>query len=315
VTKTILVTGANGDIGDAIGRILAEARPDWRRIGADPAGEWPGRDVFPIMRFLPFARDPRYASALATLIRAESIDRTVLITDPELERYSADPALSDLPVVANAGSVLATCQDKLRTIEWLSSLGLPALDTVPLVDARAIGAPVIVKPRRGHGSRGLAICRDDAGLARRIAEEASKEDFVAQRLIGGDDDEYTCALVKLLGQVRRLTLRRWLFGNQTGRCEVASIAEIDLVLDRIAEALPDGSFINVQLRLVHGRPWVFEINPRFSSTVMMRHRIGFSDFVWTLDAFEGIRPPPYRPPVGRRIYRLSREVVAPPEPR
>jgi carbamoyl-phosphate synthase large subunit len=32
---------------------------------------------------------------------------------------------------------------------------------------------------------------------------------------------------------------------------------------------------------------VFEINPRFSSTVLMRHRLGFSDVLWAIDEAEG----------------------------
>jgi carbamoyl-phosphate synthase large subunit len=45
--------------------------------------------------------------------------------------------------------------------------------------------------------------------------------------------------------------------------------------------------MNVQLRLTAAGPRVFEINPRFSSTALMRHRIGFSDVLWSLDEAAG----------------------------
>jgi len=45
--------------------------------------------------------------------------------------------------------------------------------------------------------------------------------------------------------------------------------------------------MNVQLRLTEQGPRVFEINPRFSSTVLMRHRIGFSDVLWSIQEAEG----------------------------
>ena len=32
-------------------------------------------------------------------------------------------------------------------------------------------------------------------------------------------------------------------------------------------------------------PMIFEINPRFSSTVYMRHKLGFTDVIWSLKEF------------------------------
>ena len=53
---------------------------------------------------------------------------------------------------------------------------------------------------------------------------------------------------------------------------------------QIAESLDLFGSINIQLRLVEKEgPMVFEINPRFSSTVGMRHMIGFSDLIWSIE--------------------------------
>lgn len=56
---------------------------------------------------------------------------------------------------------------------------------------------------------------------------------------------------------------------------------------RIAEGLNLHGSMNVQLRLTDKGPRVFEINPRFSSTVLMRHRLGFSDVIWAIEEAEG----------------------------
>jgi carbamoyl-phosphate synthase large subunit len=56
---------------------------------------------------------------------------------------------------------------------------------------------------------------------------------------------------------------------------------------RIAEGLDLRGSMNVQLRLTDEGPRVFEINPRFSSTVLMRHRMGFSDVLWAIEEAEG----------------------------
>jgi carbamoyl-phosphate synthase large subunit len=60
-----------------------------------------------------------------------------------------------------------------------------------------------------------------------------------------------------------------------------------LMCQLIAQGLDLRGSMNIQLRLTDMGPRVFEINPRFSSTVLMRHRIGFSDVLWALDEAEG----------------------------
>jgi len=46
--------------------------------------------------------------------------------------------------------------------------------------------------------------------------------------------------------------------------------------------------MNIQLILTDSGPRIFEINPRFSSTVLMRHKLGFCDFLWSLDEAKGL---------------------------
>ena len=41
--------------------------------------------------------------------------------------------------------------------------------------------------------------------------------------------------------------------------------------------------INVQLRIQENIPKIFEINPRFSSTVLFRHLFGFEDLIWSIE--------------------------------
>lgn len=55
----------------------------------------------------------------------------------------------------------------------------------------------------------------------------------------------------------------------------------------IAEGLDLRDNMNIKLRLTDKGPRIFEINPRFSSTVLVRHRICFSDVLWALEEAEG----------------------------
>ena len=83
----------------------------------------------------------------------------------------------------------------------------------------------------------------------------------------------------------------------------------------IAHFAPKGftaPFFQAFIDLPEG-PRIFEINPRFSSTVMMRHAIGFSDVAWMLHARAHGTLPPWTPPApGTRVFHLHRELVARP---
>jgi carbamoyl-phosphate synthase large subunit len=79
----------------------------------------------------------------------------------------------------------------------------------------------------------------------------------------------------------------------------------------VAKALQLRGSINIQLRLRDGYPYIFEINPRFSSTVVARHKLGFSDVLWSLqDQNLGLNTSyseNYLP--GTKVYRELSQVI------
>jgi len=68
--------------------------------------------------------------------------------------------------------------------------------------------------------------------------------------------------------------------------------------------------INVQLRMNDNLPKIFEINPRFSSTVLFRHLFGFKDLEWSIKDLFGEKLDAYIPPkVGSKFYKGFNEYV------
>lgn len=305
----ILVTGGNGDIGEAIGRILRESYPDAVVDGADAAGQWPGSFIFQRMHSLPLARTAEYTTALAEL--GAQYDLVIPSTEPELTRLAADrgPAAS-LPLLKIADDLLAIFLDKLETARWLSARNLQAARSTALADARESDLPLLLKPRRGAGGRGQEIVRTPARLA--LAKQELPETTVAQQLLEVADQEYTCALFASGGDIRSLVLHRWLVGGKTGKAIVADLPVVTRLLEDIAKAANLTGCINVQLRLLPDGPRIFEINPRLSSTVMIRHRLGFRDLLWWIDAFFGRKPAPaIMPQAGAMAYSMAIERFVP----
>ncbi len=307
----VLVTAANGDIGEAIGRILREAWPESSLHGADLGDDWPAAEVFDKVHCLPRGDDPGYGAALAKLAAEIGADLVIPVSEPELWHIADTPGPAcDLPLLMARRDLVATFLDKLRTARWLTEHGLPAPRTLPLRDATTDDLPIFVKRNRGHGNQHTAIIRSAGHLE--IAKQEAPEDSIAQELLEPSDREYTCAVFRAGDDLRTLTMRRVLEGGTTIRIEIEGHGVVDDLLAAIASAADLEGSINVQLRLTDKGPRVFEINPRFSGTVMMRHKIGCQDLLWAVAARNGTRPPDYSPPIGTRVFRQAREVVVPP---
>jgi carbamoyl-phosphate synthase large subunit len=308
-SEVFLVTGANGDIGEAIGRILHERYPGSRVLGADSSGAWPGAAIFQDVYDLPRASEDSYIRALSDL--AARIGATVIIPTsvPELLRLAeCQGDLASLPLLMNSAALIKLFSDKLETARWLVARDLPTPLTMPLALAAPSQLPLIVKPRSGWGSRDIEIVRTERRLA--LVKDERRDDAIAQPLVGSDDAEFTCAMFRHSDTARWLTMRRTLAGGTTQSIRVEGRADIDAVLSKIAAQVPF-HVLNVQMRLTDKGPTIIEINPRFSGTVMMRHLVGFEDVVWSVEALRGRPLPAYDPPRAKRVFRLSREVVAP----
>ena len=56
-----------------------------------------------------------------------------------------------------------------------------------------------------------------------------------------------------------------------------------IYLLNLAKKINLNGSINVQIKINQHRYAIFEINPRLSSTVMMRNKMGFKDLVWWIN--------------------------------
>jgi carbamoyl-phosphate synthase large subunit len=314
VSDRFLVTGVSGDVGSAIGRILAEKYPAAERFGTDISGacKWRDRRIFPVAYALPRGADKGYLACLRKVIELTKATAVIPTSEEELRALSAHSAkISDLPILMNEPEIILRCLDKLETARWLDEIGVPVPITKKLLDAESSDLPVIVKPRFSRGSKGIEIVRSVERL--RLVQKERDNSAVAQSLLDVEDSEFTCALFRAKSDDRTLTMRRTLVGGMTSRIMVEQHEAIDRVLKTILANLPDRALINVQLRMTEKGPYVFEINPRVSGTVMMRHRVGFSDLVWWIETRHGGGMPSFITPEGAMVFRAYNEIVVQPQ--
>lgn len=305
-----LITGCGGDIAIAIARILRESVPDCWLLGSDIHSDHAGFAFFDSVTVVERASHPQYMERMHLLCRDHAIDVLVPTSEAELAQFmNADAAvLSELPLVLMAdGRSLAVGLDKWLTFNHLTEHGIVTPGTGIIGQHAPPAPPFIVKQRSGQGSKGLQLITSSA----QMDVLPHHQGWLWQNYLPDDGEEYTCGLFAAPGIVpRTMILRRRLQGGLTGSGEVIDDDRIETALAAVASSLDLVGAINVQLRMNDGVPSIFEINARFSSTVGFRHRLGFRDFLWSLQHALGLPIEPYEAAnAGARIYRVGSEII------
>lgn len=283
---TVLVLGVGGNVGQGILKALAMSSLPCRVIGACitpvSAGLYMVEDAY----LSPAAYEDSFLDWLIQTCNAEKVDVILSGVEEVLFVLAAQLGVIEEQTVAtcivSASDLLDICNDKLHTCRWLKEQGFnyprfaDPLDPVQVkLLIEECSFPLIAKPRRGKGSRGIIKIERSKDLDL----IPQKSDYVIQQYLGNPDDEYTIGCFSdNQGQVRgAIVMKRDLLQGTTYRARIGSCPKIREEAIRIASALKPMGPCNVQLRLVNGRPTCFEINLRFSGTTPMRAHFGFND--------------------------------------
>jgi carbamoyl-phosphate synthase large subunit len=286
MSKAALITGIGGDISQGVATILRERRKEIRLIGVDTHSCHGGHKFVDHFEVVPAAIDVGYLSALEKIVREQQVDVVFPMTEPELA--ASRPLTGKVPGVhwITAGTcAIDAGLDKLKTARALAEFGLPVPWTIPVNEGRPVSLPCILKNRFGSGSRSVFLVESDEDVDYLAARYP---DAVFQEMLQPENREITCAVYRARdGRIATLQMLRRLTGGFTGWAKVIDDEGTSRMCNQIAEGLDLRGSMNIQLRLTDKGPRVFEINPRFSSTVLMRHRIGYTDVLWALAEAEG----------------------------
>ena len=303
----ILVSGVAGDIGLGIGRVLKEWGIFDRLYGIDVSDDHPAKIVFDQVNVAPSADNSSYLDWLCNFISSNAIN--LFIPTSEVEIFVASNNLDQIQkhtkILINNQLIVNKSLDKWETLNFLASNGV-AVPTNGIVGQDIpINFPVIIKPRRGQGSKGLQKIKNKSAL------KNCPKDSVWQDCLEPSDQEYTCAVyISKDLNVKTLLIKRSLVGGYTGKGVVVKNKKISDYVESIAKVFNKPGCYNVQLTLTRDGPRVFEINPRLSSTVVFRDKLGFNDLRWWVSELLNIEYSVYEDVVeGTKIYRGNKEYI------
>ena len=291
---TVLVTGAGGAAGIAIIRSLL-ARGDVRVVAADMDRLASGLYLVPAADrvLVPAGLAPDFATAVHHWCEHFGVDVLFPTVDVELpvlaarrtefERRGtrlASPSLATLDVCLDKAALARRCEGVLP---------VPRTETLSPAAAQGRTFPVIVKPRRGAGSRGIELI----GSAQELIALGTDEDRLVQDYLPGDEFSVD-VLAGLDGEVIAAVPRSRLRVDSGISVAGATFhdAELEAAARAVARAIDLTTMANVQLRRdAHGRAALLEVNPRFPGAMPLTVAAGVDMPSLTLDLVLG-RPVP-----------------------
>lgn len=276
----VLLTGGGGASTTAVLKSLRDL--GYEVLSADASPYAAGYSLANRGFVIPFATDPAFEPKFRKILEEERPDFVIPLVDEEIAVVHRIVARHFAPAMRVIAPRVEFCEDMLDKwimYERLAAAGLSVARTWLASDAGDCVYPAIIKPRTGRGSRGLAYLEGPRDLARYLlnAREPHDRYVVQDRVVGA---EYTnSVVVGLDGAVLAVVPKEVLSKKGITQLGVTRAnAAIDKLGRDIQEHLrADGPF-NVQLMLREdGVPFVFEINPRYSTTAVLTIAAGVNE--------------------------------------
>lgn len=235
---------------------------------------------------IPPGNSEDFLPTVQRICKKEGVQAIIPLVDEELVKCHE---LDDVEVILPNKQFVALCLDKWELMQQLSRLGIPAPETRLPDGSGGMTFPIIAKPRTGRGSRNVAAINSENELGKYLA---SHRDVILQEYIGGM--EYTVSvLVWRDGIVQAVVPKEIICKKGVTRIAVTRRNEdIDLICREVQNKLHANGPFNVQLRLDdEGKPRIFEINPRFSTSITLTMEAGVNELLILLrQALTGQKP-------------------------
>lgn len=305
-TKTVLVTGIGGNVGQGVLRNISSLNRKIRLIGVDIATFNAGDHLCDITFKVPYSYDDNYISAMGRIIDDENVDLVIPTTDYEIYYLSNSRDVLNATILASEAKTAKRYLDKYSTYLYLSKNNIPFSKSWLAGEYDLSEKDIIAKPREGRGSRGIMINPEKPNEL--------PEGYMIQALSKGN--EITTAVYVTKENILHglFTMERTLTNGATTDSRV--LFEYNDRLREMAQKMIDlgglkGSF-NIQSIVTKENEIVpFEINCRISGTNSIRHNLGFQDVKYAIQEYLFDEEPDSANPINGIATRILMDVIYP----
>ncbi len=284
--KKILVSGASGIVGYGILRSLKNSGKELKLIGTTIFDDSVAQGFCDIFVKAPLTNDKGYIDWLVKTISDYDVD--IIIPGIDADMYMWAKNIDKLEkgkvkVLINKPNLISLCEDKWLFYEYLIKKNSEYVIATSLSNefeelVKEFGLPLLLKPRRGFGSKGIVIINDKTSFLK--YKELIGPELMVQPLIGNEDEEYTTSAFcdGEGGFFAYMTLKRKLSKDGfTDKAEVAEPKGIETVIKNLCQIFKPLGPTNFQFRTQNGILKLLEINPRISSSTSIRGAFGYNE--------------------------------------
>lgn len=280
--KKILITGAGGSTASYLCKSLEKR---YLIILCDGNPNCAGLHSKYKSYAVPFGSDPKFEEVLTKIIEENNIDYVVPGCDTELSKFwNIKEKFGDLKLILPNKEFIELSLDKKKLMEELRSREISDIKTYT---RKKVVFPVFLKPIKGSGSRNAHKINSEEQIEGYFKlYEYNEEDVLIQEFIEGQ--EYTVSvIVNNKNKLINIVPKKIIFKRGITRIAVSEKnEEINRVCKKIVESFkPCGPF-NVQLTIRNGIPYIFEINPRISTTTVLTSEVAGNEIELVIDNFD-----------------------------
>lgn len=229
---------------------------------------------------IPPGRSSDFLPKLKALCQKEKVDVLVPLADEELLK-ACKLEKDGITVILPRAEFIKMCLDKYIQMKKLKQTGILVPKTSLASESfKKMNFPLVIKPRVGRGSRGLRVIKSKRELQETLKDISNDlGNFLVQEYVDGT--EYTVSVVVWRdGKVQAVVPKEII--SKKGITKLAVTRrnlKINTVCRNIQKTFKANGPFNVQLKInkEDGRPYIFEVNPRFSTTITLTIKAGVDE--------------------------------------
>lgn len=285
----VLVTGSGSLYGVAIVQSLLKSKLPCRLICCDTDPMTLGCYLGDRAYLVPPVNERKaWLDKMTTICQREKIAAVFIGSSHEVPLFAEFrgriTAATGAKIFVHPWTVIKKCTDKWQTMIFLKQKGFYHPRTMqwpgdnPKLSRflQEVSLPVVAKPRFGAGSEGVVVLKEEQEIKDFLAD---KKQYLLQEYLPDTDGEFTVGIcVGAKGKVlSSIALKRTLRDGMTMAALSGPYEDICHYCERVAVSLGAYGPLNIQLRLKQQSPYIFEMNPRFSSSTGMRIALGVNE--------------------------------------
>lgn len=268
-------------------------------IGADMQLTAPALSAADIRVQVPAVYNPNYLDVLRQICVEHHVDVLISLNDLELPILSENKKSFEeigVNVLVSKPEVIDICFDKVRTSEYMESIGLVTPKTYSNLDdalaglhAGKINFPLVIKPRWGSASIGIEFVDNEEDL--RIVYALIKRKIIKGILgeVSSHDENYILIQERIIGKEYGLDIINDLTGKnvavavkqklsmragETDKATTVDNPELRRIGEIIGSNLGHIGNLDCDVLEMDGKYYVLELNPRFGGGFPFSYEAG-----------------------------------------